>query len=357
MAFALALVCLSRISSAADKPAPAASAKPSLAAAAPKPSPAATKEQATPIKDFTLPSASDGSLIHLSDYSGKVVLINYWRTECAYSRDEAPKLVDLYKKYHDKGLEIFGVSDDHPNTIKDIPAHIAKYGITWRIGLNDLGDFRREVFKHPGTPSNYLVTRDGKMIDLGKDWDEKISKIEGPIVKALADPAPKEAAITPRTLEAAPPFDLADIGTKNVRSTDLAGKPMVVAFFDAHTCDRAGKELSSLHDQYGARGLQVIGIDLFDQSAAMKGCVDKYKMHFPVLRGTKEVQQAWLGADRLWGVFFINRDGKIVKEITHWEDDDLSHFTWPKYADYLLSPVQNKANTLSVSPPTTSSAS
>jgi hypothetical protein len=35
-----------------------------------------------PIKDFTLPSASDGSLIRLSDYAGKVILLNWWRTDC-----------------------------------------------------------------------------------------------------------------------------------------------------------------------------------------------------------------------------------------------------------------------------------
>jgi thiol-disulfide isomerase/thioredoxin len=60
-------------------------------------------------KDFTLPSATDNSLIYLSDYSGKVVLINWWRTSCPWSQKESPKLVELYKKYHDKDMVIIGV--------------------------------------------------------------------------------------------------------------------------------------------------------------------------------------------------------------------------------------------------------
>ncbi len=53
----------------------------------------------TPVKDFTLPSATSDSLIRLADYSGKVILINWWRTSCAWSQRESPKLVDLNNRY------------------------------------------------------------------------------------------------------------------------------------------------------------------------------------------------------------------------------------------------------------------
>ena len=301
------------------------------------------------IKDFTLPSAMDGSLIHLADYSGKVILINFWRTECAYSRDEAPRLAELYKKYHSQGLEILGISDDHPNTIKDIPAYVSRYGITWRIGLNDEGEFRRDVFKGPGTPWNYLVSRSGVVTFLGKDWDGDIHKIEDPIAKALAEPTPASAPLTPRVSNRPPEFELPDLAGKTVRSKDFAGKPMVVAFFDASSCARNGKELSALNDQYASKGLAVIGIDTVDQpQAAKQSCADKYAIHFPVLHGDKKIQQAWLGGDRHWGVFFINRDGESIKEILNWEDDDLEHWTWPKYAEYLLTTPENKTHTLNI---------
>jgi peroxiredoxin len=291
-----------------------------------------------PIKDFTLPSASDATLIHLSDFHGKVVLINYWRTVCAYSQDEAPKLVELYRKYHDQGLEILGVSADHPDTIKNLGPYLKRYGIGWPIALNDQGEFMREVFKlpRPYTPTNYLVTRSGKMISLGRDWDDSIRKIEAPIIKALAEPVLPGPTIAPRVTESAPRFELPDLQGKTIRSVDLIGKPTIVAFFDNDTCDRSGKELSALNDQYGPKGLQVIGIDSFDPPKTIKQCADKYAMHFPLLRGNHEVQQAYLRGARHWGIFFIDRRGDVMKEVVNWEDDDLEHWTWPKYVEYLL---------------------
>lgn len=61
--------------------------------------------------DFLLTSL-DGRSKKLSDYRGKVVLLNFWATWCAPCRVEMPTLVDLYNKYHAQGLEIVGVSLD-----------------------------------------------------------------------------------------------------------------------------------------------------------------------------------------------------------------------------------------------------
>lgn len=66
----------------------------------------------TTVKDFTLPSATSKSLIHLSDYGGKVVLINWWRSSCPWSQKESPRLAELFKQYREKGLVIIGISDD-----------------------------------------------------------------------------------------------------------------------------------------------------------------------------------------------------------------------------------------------------
>src|ERR1700731_1980685 len=122
-------------------------------------------------KDFTLPTATRKSLIDLSDYSGKVVLINWWRTSCSWSQKESPRLVELYKKYHDKGLEIIGVSDDTADSVAQVPAYLKRYGITWPVGLNDQGEFIREIrpLGQGDTPGNYLVSRSGEITYLGLD--------------------------------------------------------------------------------------------------------------------------------------------------------------------------------------------
>ena len=52
-----------------------------------------------------------GKSERLADQEGKVVLINVWATWCAPCRNEMPKLDKLYRERKDKGLVVFGLSD------------------------------------------------------------------------------------------------------------------------------------------------------------------------------------------------------------------------------------------------------
>jgi cytochrome c biogenesis protein CcmG/thiol:disulfide interchange protein DsbE len=60
---------------------------------------------------FTLSDAS-GKAVRLSDYRGKVVLLNFWATDCGGCRLEIPWFVDLDSAYKDKGVALIGVSMD-----------------------------------------------------------------------------------------------------------------------------------------------------------------------------------------------------------------------------------------------------
>lgn len=57
----------------------------------------------------------DGKSIKLSDYRGKYVLLGFWATWCMPCRAGNPHLIELYKKYKDKGIEFIGVADDDQN--------------------------------------------------------------------------------------------------------------------------------------------------------------------------------------------------------------------------------------------------
>ncbi|MCB2207231.1 MAG: TlpA family protein disulfide reductase [Bacteroidetes bacterium] len=61
--------------------------------------------------DFTLPDVN-GCHISLSDYEGKLVLIEFWASWCPYCQTENPVLVMLYNAYKNKGFKILGVSLD-----------------------------------------------------------------------------------------------------------------------------------------------------------------------------------------------------------------------------------------------------
>ncbi|HXG65843.1 MAG TPA: redoxin domain-containing protein [Blastocatellia bacterium] len=86
--------------------------------------------------DYTVPTI-DGRAIKLSDYRGKVVVLDFWATWCPPCREEIPQLVRLAKQNRERGLEIIGMHIDDrgrssPQAIRDF---MARYGINYTVGL------------------------------------------------------------------------------------------------------------------------------------------------------------------------------------------------------------------------------
>ncbi len=81
--------------------------------------------------DFTL-SGVDGKPVTLSDYKGKVVILDFWATWCPPCRDEIPHFNALYKEYKDKGLIILGISLDRGGK-NDIMKFLEDNTIDYRI--------------------------------------------------------------------------------------------------------------------------------------------------------------------------------------------------------------------------------
>ena len=61
--------------------------------------------------DFTLKNL-EGQDVTLSSFRGQYVLIDFWASWCVPCRASMPAMKDLYAKYHDKGLEIIGLTND-----------------------------------------------------------------------------------------------------------------------------------------------------------------------------------------------------------------------------------------------------
>jgi peroxiredoxin len=116
--------------------------------------------------EISLPSP-EGKEIALSSFRGKIVLIDFWASWCGPCRKDMPGVVNLYKKYKDKGFEIYGVSldQDKPHWVEAI----AKDGITWPQ-VSDLKYWDCEPAKMygvQGIPYTVLVDKEGKILTKG----------------------------------------------------------------------------------------------------------------------------------------------------------------------------------------------
>jgi thiol-disulfide isomerase/thioredoxin len=127
--------------------------------------------------DIKLPTP-EGKELSLSSFRGKLVLVDFWASWCAPCRKEMPNVVKVYKKYHDKNFEIFGVSLDQDMN-RWVEA-IKSDGITWPQ-VSDLKYWNSEVVKTygiEGIPFTVLVDKDGKILAKGLRGPELEKAIE-----------------------------------------------------------------------------------------------------------------------------------------------------------------------------------
>jgi peroxiredoxin len=102
----------------------------------------------------------NGADVRLSDYKGKVILLNYWATWCGPCKIEIPDLVALQDKFKDEGFVILGVSqDDDPETLRAFAsAYKMNYPVLVGRDQPDLLDAQGPLW---GLPTSYLIGRDG----------------------------------------------------------------------------------------------------------------------------------------------------------------------------------------------------
>ena len=97
---------------------------------------------------------------HLSDYRGRVLMINVWATWCLPCRVEMPSIEALNKSYAQKGLKIVAVSIDDPGTDAGIRAFIKQYGLSFEV-LHDPKGAISDLYDITGYPETFIVGKDG----------------------------------------------------------------------------------------------------------------------------------------------------------------------------------------------------
>ena len=146
---------------------------------------ASTQMKGDVAPDFTLQSL-EGQTVHLSDYRGKAVLLNFWATWCAPCKIEMPWFVELQKRYGPEGLQIVGVAMDDASP-KEIAAFAKDMGVNYPvlIGKEAVGDAYGGV---QFLPESFYIDRNGKVLDKAFGLKGR-GEIEDNIKKIIASAA------------------------------------------------------------------------------------------------------------------------------------------------------------------------
>lgn len=141
--------------------------------------------------NFTLKDA-DGNPVNLTDYRGKVVLVNFWATWCGPCEIEIPWFVEFEKKYKDQGFAVLGLSMDDDGW-KSVRPYIASHKINYRVMIasevvsQQFGDIE-------ALPTSFVLDRQGRiatnhvgLVDKRDYQNEILKLLEVPKTAAVRD--------------------------------------------------------------------------------------------------------------------------------------------------------------------------
>src|SRR4029450_4975157 len=165
---------------------------PTVTATATGTAPTSNNPNFTPVPPLVLDAElkqANGSPIRLSDYSGKVVLVNLWATWCGPCRMETPELVKLHKEFQSRGVEMVGLSTENPEgSAETVRAFVRAYNVDYQVGWATPEVALTLMQGRGSIPQSFIITREGRIMKrfIGFNPDSTPPQLRQALEEALA---------------------------------------------------------------------------------------------------------------------------------------------------------------------------
>jgi len=136
----------------------------------------------------------NGGAFKLSDFQGKVLVVDFWATYCPPCVRQVPRLAELSRKYRDKGLEVIGLTFDDKADQEQVVEFLKKAGADYTVGYDN--QWLSSAFLkgteddtgQPPIPQLFVISREGRVVDhfIGEDPQRGIQDVEQSVIQQLS---------------------------------------------------------------------------------------------------------------------------------------------------------------------------
>ena len=118
---------------------------------------------AKPVAPLVTFVSLQGEKITTTDLRGKVVLVNFWATDCATCIKEMPDIVATYNKYQAQGFETIAVAMKHdpPNYVLN---YTEKNKLPFKVALDPMGTLAKAFGEVKLTPTTFIIDKQGRLV-------------------------------------------------------------------------------------------------------------------------------------------------------------------------------------------------